>query len=117
MYLKVTRPFSHFKMSFSLDIKQTGSVISGTLTRSTSTGGYKISRKFSFKGKLYGNQLMGTYEEKSNPRLVSGVIVLKLRTNRTFCYGKSLYLQHDIGDVISPKFDAIVKSRKKELHT
>lgn len=95
-----------------LDIKQTGSTITGILARSTSTGGDKISRKFTFKGKLYGDQLIGTYEEKNNPRLVSGAIVLKLRTNRTFFYGRSLYLQHDAGEVISPKF---IFSTEKQL--
>ncbi len=87
-----------------LTIKQTGNIVKGELIRNTSTGGEKKQRRFILTGKLYCDKLIALYKEPGNPRLVSGALVLKLRSNREHFYGRTLYLKHDSGNVVAPKF-------------
>ena len=87
-----------------MEISRVGCNIKGTLIREKSTAGEKVNRKFPFNGKIYGGQLIFIYEEKDNPKLIIGSVVLKLRSNRKFMYGRSLFLDHDGNEIISPKF-------------
>ena len=103
-----------------LEIKQTGRNIRGVLTRERSTAGEKINRKFPFKGKIFCGQLLISYHEKENPRIIIGAICLKVRANRKFLYGRALYLEHDSNEIVAPKFifsqeDKLPEKGKKYL--
>lgn len=75
----------------SLQIKQIGSRITGTLTRSVSLEGTATSREFKLAGEISGPSFLATYTEPDDPSNVRGAIVAKILTGRKYLYAHSLY--------------------------
>tara|TARA_R110000787_G_scaffold238691_2_gene344891 strand:+ start:1119 stop:1394 length:276 start_codon:yes stop_codon:yes gene_type:complete len=78
-----------------MTIKQWGDTIKADTERDTSNG----VRRFKYKGRIRGNQVVLNWEEPRGGGIILGSMVMKLSANRQRLEGLTVYVRLDDGDV------------------
>ncbi len=87
-----------------MDIKQKGANVTGVIIRNKSMNGLPTDRIFEFKGELHGQTLIINFKEKADPKNIRGSINLRLLSNRSTLYGKSMYFDSHKNEVLIRDF-------------
>ena len=80
-------------------IKQYGSRVKARLNMTRV--GIPADRAFIFSGHFYSGQLIGVFEEERNRGYIVGTVVFKLTSTGREFIGKSIFLHHDTGEIVS----------------
>lgn len=82
-------------------ITQLGARITAKVIRRISRNGNPVRREFIYKGTIYANQLLLSFNERSGGHLIAGNLVLSLSGNLQILQGYTTYFDLDQSSVVS----------------
>lgn len=83
---------------------QRGDLVTMTLERTRSRSGKNVHRVFSYSGRFEAGQLTLLFADNKAKGVITGALVLKMMGDGKTFEGKTTYLDHDSGKVVSYDF-------------